>query len=142
MHNKQLITGVVALVVGVGVGYFGGHALAKTPARGATAFAARTGTNGAAGFTRGGPAGGMGGLLSGTVAAKDASSITIDTRDGSSHVVLITPATTVQKSVSGVLTDVAVGSTIIVTGTANSDGSTSATSIQLRPGMAPATVGK
>jgi hypothetical protein len=76
---------------------------------------------------------GGGGLLSGTVAAKDSGSITVNTRDGSSHVVLITPATTVSKSVTGALIDVSTGSTIIVSGTTNSDGSVSASLIQLRP---------
>jgi hypothetical protein len=137
MKNKQLITGVVALIVGVGIGYFGAHALMPATPTGAAAYAARTGGAGFAGRT-----GGMGGLLSGTVAASDSGSITLDTKDGSSHVILVTPATTVQKSVSGSLTDVAVGSTIIVTGTTNSDGSVSATSIQLRPATPPATVAK
>ncbi len=134
MKNKQIITGVVALIVGLGIGYFGAQAM--TPARTAGTFAGRTGAAGT--FTRGGAAGA--GLLSGTVAAEDSGSITLDTRDGSSHVVLINPATTVQKSVSGTMSDVAVGSTVVVMGTTNSDGSVSATSVQLRPAMPPATV--
>ena len=137
MHNKTIIVGAVALAVGVGLGYFGSHALTAQSKSAAGTFAARGGMMGS---TRGGAV--STGLLSGTVAAQDATSITIDTRDGSSHVVLISPATTVQKSIAGALTDVAVGSTIIVTGTTNSDGSVSASSIQLRPATAPATVGK
>ncbi|MCX6790357.1 MAG: DUF5666 domain-containing protein, partial [Candidatus Kaiserbacteria bacterium] len=74
-----------------------------------------------------------GGLLSGTIEAKDATSLTLNTRDGSSHVVLITPATNVSKSVSGATSDITVGSTVTVSGTANSDGSVSATLVQLRP---------
>ncbi len=87
---------------------------------------------GGAVFMRGGGAG-NGGFLSGTVAAKDSESITLDTRDGSSHVVLVTPMTSVLKSVSGSMSDVSVGSTVIVSGTTNSDGSISANLIQLRP---------
>jgi hypothetical protein len=133
MNKTSIITGVVALVVGLGVGYYGAgvlHPAATTPTRGSFAGAggaARAGANGA-------------GLLSGTVAASDAGSITLDTRDGSSHVVLITPSTTVSKSVSGSESDVTVGATVIVSGTTNSDGSVSASSIQLRPAMPPATV--
>lgn len=135
MHNKNLVTtGVVALIIGLGVGYEGAHALATTPKTGAAAFAAR-GTGGA-GFTgaRGGNQA-AGGLLTGTVAAKDSGSITLNTRDGSSHVVLVTPDTTVSKSVNGSLSDIAVGSTIIVSGSTNSDGSVSATLVQLRPAL-------
>jgi len=129
MNNKIIGAAVISLLVGFGAGYFV-HSVPTQPqnARG----------NFAGGTTRG--SGGQGGLLSGTVAKQDAGSITLNTRDGSSHVVLITPATTVQKSVSGVLSDVTVGSTIFVTGSTNSDGSVSASSIQLRPAAPPATV--
>jgi hypothetical protein len=137
MDNKNLIiTGVVALIVGLGVGYFGAHALAATPKTGAAAYAARSAAGGAGvtGMRAGNQASGAG-LLTGTVAAVSAGSITLNTRDGSSHVVLTTPDTTVSKSVTGSLSDVTVGSTIIVSGTTNSDGSVSATLVQLRPAM-------
>lgn len=143
-HRNLVITGVIALVVGAGLGYWGHSAFAATPKTGAAAFAARGGAAGfagAGGFA--GRAGGnqaAGGLLTGTVAAKDSGSITLNTKDGSSHVVLTTPDTTVSKSVNGTLSDVAVGSTVIVSGTTNSDGSVSASLIQLRPAMQPATV--
>lgn len=133
MKNQLMLTGAIALVVGLGIGWFA-HAPAKAapPARGS--FAAI----GAAGFTRGNQA--MGGLLTGIVAAKDSGSITLNTRDGSSRVVLTTPDTTVSKSVNGTLSDVVVGSTVIVSGTTNSDGSVSASLVQLRPAMPAATV--
>lgn len=139
LEHKPIIIGAVALVVGLGLGYFGSHAFAKSATASRTsAFTARAG--GAAGFTRGAQMGG--GLLTGTVASKSATSITIDTRDGSSHIVLISPDTSVSKSVAGSLDDVATGSTIIVSGTTNSDGSVSANLIQLRPAMPTGTVAK
>jgi Domain of unknown function (DUF5666) len=132
MNKKITITAVVALVVGFGAGYFAHAAPAATTlTHGSFAGAGSGAFTGA----RGGAAGG--GLLTGTVVASDSGSLTLDTRDGSSHVVLVTPATTVSKSVSGSLSDVSVGSTVIVSGTTNSDGSLSATNIQLRP-SAPA----
>ena len=138
MNKKIIGIASVALIIGIGAGYLGANALRPaTPAQNARGDFAG-GMRGAGLPGQGGAAGG--GLLSGTVAKEDAGSITLNTRDGSSHVVLVTPATTVQKSVSGVLSDVAVGSTIIVTGTTNSDGSVSASSIQLRPATPPATV--
>lgn len=82
-----------------------------------------------------GGAGGFGGRggLSGDVVSKDASSMTIKTSDGSTHVVYYTNATTVNKTMAGSLSDVTTGETISVTGSRNSDGSTSATAIQIRP---------
>ena len=138
MQKNTIITGVVALIIGLGVGYFGSTAfVAKTPAR--STFARGSFTASSTAFARGGNQA-SGGLLTGTVASKDSGSITLDTRDGSSHVVLITPDTTVQKTVAGALTDVAVGATVLVTGTTNSDGSVSAASIELRPASPSATV--
>jgi len=131
MNKTIIVTAVIALVVGYGIGYFT-HPAATQPQT------ARGNFSGTGNLARGGG----GGLLSGTVAKEDSGSITLNTRDGSSHVVLITPATTVQKSVNGTLSDIAVGSVIFVTGSTNSDGSISASSIQLRPAMPSATVGQ
>ena len=122
MNKTVVLTGVVALIIGLGAGYFGGNALHRAP---------QGQRVGGGSFPMGGRGGMMGGLLTGTVAAKDATSITINTRDGSSHVVLLTSGTTVSRSVSGSESDISVGSTVLVTGTANSDGSISATLVQL-----------
>ncbi|HVW82933.1 MAG TPA: DUF5666 domain-containing protein [Candidatus Paceibacterota bacterium] len=132
MNKNLIVTGAVALIVGAGLGYFGSTAFAKAPARGA-AFAARGSfTASSSAFARGGNQA-AGAVLAGTVAAKDAGSITLDTRDGSSHVVLLTPATAVEKTVAGSLADIAVGSAVSVTGSTNSDGSLSASAVELRP---------
>ncbi len=127
MNKKIVSTAVIALVIGFGAGYV----IHTAPAQTQNTRGNFAGANGD--MIRGGTGGGAGGFLTGTIAAKDAGSITINTRDGSSHVVLITPATSVSKSVTGALGDVSVGSTIIVSGMTNSDGSVSATLIQLRP---------
>lgn len=123
-HTHMITTAIVALVVGIGIGYAGAHAFAKPAARTQGQF-----TQG--NFTRGGMGGN--GFISGTVASEDANSITINTRDGSSHVVLLTSGTAISKSVSGTAADITVGSTVMVSGTNNSDGSFSATTVDLRP---------
>ncbi|MDE1919143.1 MAG: hypothetical protein KGH56_00390 [Patescibacteria group bacterium] len=127
MNKNPILIGIVSLLIGIGIGYGGANALhPATPAPNAR------------GTFAGGMRGGAGGFLSGTVAAKDSESITLDTRDGSSHVVLLTPATSVLKSVSGTENDISIGSTVIVSGTTNGDGSVSANLIQLRPATPPA----
>ncbi len=128
MNTKTISIAVVALIIGGAIGYFAHPASAQTGgfARGGTGTF--TGARGAAGAA-------AGGFLMGTVAAEDSTSITLNTRDGSSHVVLLTPSTTVSKYVAGAITDVSVGSTVMVSGTTNSDGSVSASMIQLRPAM-------
>lgn len=124
--NKKIVTAAaIALIIGFGAGYLVHSPAATAPVTGG-AMTRAGGFSGARG-------GSGGGFLSGTVAASDSGSITLDTRDGSSHVVLITPATIVSKSVTGSMSDVSVGSTIIVSGTTNGDGSVSASLIQLRP---------
>jgi len=135
MNKKMIGAVVVSLVVGFGAGYFVHSAPAQTPNI-PGGFAGRGGVRAGVGSANGA------GILSGTVEKQDSGSITLNTRDGSSRVILITPATTVQKSVNGSMTDVAVGSTIFVTGTTNGDGSVSAASIQLRPAQPSATVGQ
>lgn len=130
MNKNNVGIAIVSLVVGVGIGYLGGNTLRPaTPAQNVQGGFAGTRGGGMRGGDRGG------GFLSGTVAAKDAASITINTRDGNSRVVLVTPATSVSKSVGGAISDVSVGSSVTVSGTTNSDGSISASLIQLRPAV-------
>ncbi len=132
MHTqKKLVTiGVIALIIGAGIGYAGAGMLNRPAAPQFT-----RGNFAAGGMMRGG--GANGGFLSGTVVSKNATTMTLNTRDGSSHVVFITPDTTVSKSVDGTMSDVPVGGTVIVSGTTNSDGSVSANLIQLRPTPSP-----
>ena len=126
MNKTTVGIALVALIVGGAIGYFAHPASAQTGAFARGGTGTFTGARGAAGAT-------AGGFLTGTVAAEDSSSITLNTRDGNSHVVLISPSTSVAKTVAGSLADVSVGANVMVIGTTNSDGSVSATMIQLRP---------
>lgn len=76
---------------------------------------------------------GTGGGTAGNIVAKDATSITVQIRDGGSRTVFFTGTTPVLKSTSGSADDLKVGEAILVTGTSNQDGSVSAQSIQIRP---------
>lgn len=133
--NTKIIGGVVAAVVIAGGSFYGGMAYAqsKAPARGQFANAQ---LNGQFGDTRGTRTG-TGGFTSGEILSKDASSMTIKMQDGSTKIVLVSTSTQVMKTAAGTLTDLSAGTSVVVTGSANSDGSVTAQSVQIRPANAP-----
>lgn len=73
------------------------------------------------------------GNVAGTVINQDTSTITLSLPQGGSRTVLITPTTTVLKTAPGSITDIQKDSFVMVSGTANADGSISATTLSLRP---------
>ena len=71
----------------------------------------------------------------GTILSTDASSITLSTLGGGSKIILISPTTSVMKSVPGSQTDLTTGQSVMITGTPNADGSISATTVSIRPAI-------
>lgn len=100
-------------------------------------FGQNGGIRGGQGMMRGGA---NGGFVTGQVLSIDAKSMTVKLNNGGSKIVLFSPMTTVEKTVSGVTGDVIVGKSVMVTGVTNPDGSVSATSIQIRPALPAAPV--
>ena len=134
--ENYIITVIVAVVLIIGAYMLGAHnaAKAKTAMRGQYGAGMTGGRTGGAGGMRGA------GFLTGTVLSKDASTITIKMADGSTKIVLYSGSTQVMHTTAGTIDDVAVGSQVSVQGTANSDGSTTASNISIRPATAtPAT---
>ncbi len=128
-YQKNLAVWIVITIVLMGGAFYVGAKHGKAAAQSA-----------AAGM-RGQFTGGMrnrfggGGGISGDVTAKDDTSVTVKSRDGSSRIILYSGTTQIFKSTTGTISDVAVGEQISAQGTQNTDGSITAQSIQIRPAM-------
>jgi len=124
-----VITGLLALALG----FFGGYLYqkSKTPTRQAGAFqmgangtrTAGTGANRAAGANaaRGGAP------ISGKITAMDATSITVQSTDGSSKIVLLSDQTKINKTSQGAVSDLSVGTQVMVIGSTASGAVTAQT---------------
>jgi len=73
--------------------------------------------------------------LSGEITASDDQSITVKMADGSSKIILISAATSINKASEAVKTDLTIGTSVAIFGQTNSDGSVTAQSIQLNPAL-------
>jgi len=78
------------------------------------------------------PGGNGGGMTSGEVISSDDESLTIKEQDGSTSIVYFSSSTAISKTVDGTSSDLTDGTNVIVSGTSNSDGSVTATTIQIR----------
>ena len=76
-------------------------------------------------------ASGAGGFTTGSIVSADTNSITVKLSTGSTKIVLYSPSTVIAVSKTGSASDLATGQDVTVTGTANSDGSITATRIQV-----------
>ena len=127
MHIVWAVIAVIALAGG----YFWGKA--AVPAR--TGFGglagAASGTRGGFGGTRG--AGG-GGFVAGTITANDGTSLTVQLPNGNSENVFYSSSTQVIKPSPATVGDLTPGTTVMIGGAANPDGSVTAQSIQIRQG--------
>ncbi|MBI4450310.1 hypothetical protein HY634_04575 [Candidatus Uhrbacteria bacterium] len=81
----------------------------------------------------------QGDAVIGEIIASNATSVTVKLRDGGTKTVLLADRTEIGKSIDGTRDDLVVGTMVFVNGSANSDGSVTAQSIQIRPSntMAP-----
>ncbi|HVV15061.1 MAG TPA: hypothetical protein VHD55_01510 [Candidatus Paceibacterota bacterium] len=136
-NNTKIIAGVIAVVL-VGASFWAGTLYAKSGSQGrgqfaGAAFTRGMGTGGGAGFQGGMNARVGGGFTAGEVLSRDASGITLKMADGSTKIVLLSASTAVTKSAAGTLDDLAPGTSVVVTGSGNSDGSITAQSVQIRP---------
>ena len=138
--TKQQIIGIIIVILLVGAGSFYGGMRFQQMQR-ASQF--RTQFGNFPGLPNGnqGPSGTQGRTnrnfrpVNGEIVSIDDTSITVKMADGSSKIVLITEASTINKTESGSMSDLAVGVKVNVFGTDNSDGSVTATNVQINPLM-------
>jgi hypothetical protein len=120
VHIVWLVIAIVAL----GGGFFWGKAsgVASRAAGFAGAYSSSTRRTAAGG-----------GLVTGQIATLGSSSITLQLANGNSEVVFYSTSTSVSEPTTVLANTLKVGTTIMVGGTSNSDGSLTAQTIQVRP---------
>jgi hypothetical protein len=72
-----------------------------------------------------------GAMLNGEIISNDGESITLKISDDSSKIVFFSDTTKVSKTTEGIISDVAVGKQVMISGTQNSDGSYTAKTITI-----------
>jgi hypothetical protein len=123
VHIVWLVIAIVAL----GGGYFWGKASGAASRAAGFAGAYSSSTRRTASSAAGG------GLVTGTIATMGSSSITLQLANGNSEVVFYSTSTPVSEPTVVSADTLKVGIPIMVGGTSNSDGSLTATTIQVRP---------
>jgi len=72
------------------------------------------------------------GFTAGSILSKnDGTSFTVKLSTGGSEIVFLSPSSKIMKSATGTIEDLNVGDQVVVSGTANSDGSITASNVQL-----------
>ena len=137
MKNKSILVTILIVLISLAAGFGGGYffrnyRLSKMRTNFGGQFQGRTGTMPRAGNGQGAQRG-FGGMVTGEVISQDEKSITVKVVDGSSKIVILGDSTTYSQTQSAQKSDLKVGDKVGVFGTANSDGSVTATSIQLNP---------
>jgi hypothetical protein len=127
MQNKFLI--VIALVVVAAAGFFGGmkYQQSQSPASGR----GNGGQNGAFRQRFGNNPNGQ--AVRGQIVSADNGTMTVQMRDGSSKIIILSGSTGITKAASGSRDDLKAGEQVMVFGTNNSDGSVTAQMVQLNP---------
>ena len=138
MKNKIIVLAIVGVVVISGGSFYAGIKYVGANISQSRNFAGagqvgqfKTGQNGAEGRGRQT----MGGAVAGQIIAKDDKSITVKLQNGGSKIVFFSQATNVVKNVFGSVDDLVMNENVVVSGSANSDGSVNAQFIQLGSGL-------
>lgn len=134
MKNNIVITVVIVILVGAGA-FFGGMKYQESKATGSNTArqfqggmgGRQNGQNGQGRFT------GNSRPVAGEILSFDDKSITVKLQDGSSKIVLLSNKTSINKASEGTKDDLKTGQRVAVFGSENTDGSVTASNIQLNP---------
>lgn len=137
MRNARVIVPIIAVLVGLGVGFFGGIEYKNYQANKLRSSFAAGGAQRFAAGTRGtgqtGNAALRGGAVTGSILSVDDKSMTVKMSDGSTKIVLFSSSTTYSNTATALSSDLKVGSEVAVFGETNSDGSVTASNVQINP---------
>jgi hypothetical protein len=135
IKNNFVLIIILALLVGGAAGFFGGMQYQKNQR--SAAFGQFT--NGQFGARGGSSTAGLRGRngngAEGTILSTDDNSMTVKLADGSSKIVLLTASTSFNKATAATAADLIVGQTVAAFGTTNTDGSITASNVQINPVM-------
>lgn len=134
--NTKIIGMVAAAIAVAAGGFFGGIQYQKkttTEARAAFRGQTRPGVGRFGQFGSGRAPGG--GAVAGEIISRDDKTLTVKLRDGGSKIVLLSDSTDVRKTTAGTRDDLTVGTSVVIAGSANADGSIAAQSVQIRPNL-------
>ena len=128
--NILIIIAIIVLGIVIGGSFYCGMTYEKNQKNSARNFQQGIGNIQGLGSRQ---QGGAGSLITGDIISKDDKSITVKLRDGGSKIIFYSDATQISKMAIGAVSDFAIGASISVSGTTNSDGSVTAQSVQIRP---------
>ncbi len=139
MKNKNtlMIVAVILIVVAAVGGFFAGMQYEKSQGRAALGqFAQRFGNGNGTYLQRTGASGQQGQRFTpirGQILSLGSGTMTVKMQDGSTKIVVLGSNTTFIKTQTGALSDLKQGDNVMVVGTYNSDGSVTATDVQINP---------
>lgn len=136
LDKKQLPLAIVIAVVLLAASFFAGRWSVSSKA-GQNGFS-RNGGPGQSAMMAGNFRGkngqvGRGGMVSGEIINKDEKSLTLKLANNGSKIIYFSASTTVSQMATATPSDLNVGQSVMASGSTNTDGSVSATMIQVRP---------
>ncbi len=132
MKNTKVIVPIILVLVGLGVGFLSGYEYRNYRLQ------RQTGTSGTFQRFNGARTPGQNGMMGrggveGSILSVDATSMTVKLADGSTKIIIFSGSTTYSNTTVAAQSDLKTGSTVAVFGSTNSDGSVTATNVQINP---------